>query len=399
MAEPTRLTIKRRATDDAPDFLLLQGAGAAQNATPVRYVKRAKNTATVDGQQEAQFQQPTPLPTQSEHERRKAKARTFYLSKSPASESKKRKGRDEGVPTFVERKRSKQHAAEDVHNEDEVKVEEPASSPEPVAALPVFKRPGKGSAIRYAEAKANAPVTKPETEAEQRERQALADYIYQVQLQDEEFERQRQPKVQDAVAPQKPIIAQSKSTIAPKLSGAGARAMHQRRVATNGALDRKERSTSPESEDGYIYETYILAPTTDTSTPDIDMTDVSSSENIGYLVVEDSDQPLWQTYLQDEPSSEEDDSDDEDENAEDYYGADYPEDEVESDDEFERNPYRYRKRGGADDEEWDEDTGEYSEDEDVYERMMNPFGGNKVPKGLARYMRGESGSGDEDDSD
>jgi hypothetical protein len=48
--------------------------------------------------------------------------------------------------------------------------------------------------------------------------------------------------------------------------------------------------------------------------------------------------------------------------AENHYTADYPEDEVESDDEFGRNPYHYRNMNASDDEEFDNDR--YSEASD-----------------------------------
>lgn len=41
--------------------------------------------------------------------------------------------------------------------------------------------------------------------------------------------------------------------------------------------------------------------------------------------------------------------------AEDYYTADYPDDEVESDDEYGRDPYLYRNGNASDLEEYDED--------------------------------------------
>ncbi|KAB8801897.1 hypothetical protein FH972_026718 [Carpinus fangiana] len=83
--------------------------------------------------------------------------------------------------------------------------------------------------------------------------------------------------------------------------------------------------------------------------------------NIGYLVIDDSDEALWQTYASDlVPEEEEDDWDSEqdDENAENYYGADYPEEEVNS---GEERVYRFRDEeydladasssdGGVDDE-------------------------------------------------
>ncbi len=50
--------------------------------------------------------------------------------------------------------------------------------------------------------------------------------------------------------------------------------------------------------------------------------------------------------------------------AEDHYTADYPEDEVDSDDEYDRNPYSYRTRGATDLEEYDEVDATFSDDDD-----------------------------------
>ena len=46
--------------------------------------------------------------------------------------------------------------------------------------------------------------------------------------------------------------------------------------------------------------------------------------------------------------------------AEDYYGNDYPEDEIDSDDEYGRDAYKYR-RYVSDDEEYDEESGSRSD--------------------------------------
>ena len=48
--------------------------------------------------------------------------------------------------------------------------------------------------------------------------------------------------------------------------------------------------------------------------------------------------------------------------AEDYYGNDYPEDEVDSDDEFGRDVYKYRN-DASDAEDFEEDSDALSEDE------------------------------------
>ncbi|KAH0494257.1 hypothetical protein TgHK011_000883 [Trichoderma gracile] len=64
------------------------------------------------------------------------------------------------------------------------------------------------------------------------------------------------------------------------------------------------------------------------------------------------------------PSQDEDDEyaeDDEDENAENYYTADYPEDEVDTEDEYDRHAYMYRNANASDEEEFDDD--DYDSDE------------------------------------
>ena len=49
--------------------------------------------------------------------------------------------------------------------------------------------------------------------------------------------------------------------------------------------------------------------------------------------------------------------------AEDFYGNDYPEDEMDSDDEYDRGAYQYRSRA-SDEEEFDADRNSWSHDED-----------------------------------
>ena len=112
-------------------------------------------------------------------------------------------------------------------------------------------------------------------------------------------------------------------------------------------------------ERGYIYDTYVLQDATDF---DIN---AASASRVGILVITEEDQPIWQTYLDDAESDEEQRSDEEDSNAEDYYGADYPEDELDSDDEKDIDAYQYR-HGASDDEAYgsDDDYVAYSGGED-----------------------------------
>jgi hypothetical protein len=81
--------------------------------------------------------------------------------------------------------------------------------------------------------------------------------------------------------------------------------------------------------------------------------------------------------------------------AEDYYGADYPSDELATDDEFDRGgaAYGYRARRGSNDEQYDLDNDDdeitWSDEEDM--RMMNPFakkesGSSRVERQFAKYL-------------
>lgn len=72
--------------------------------------------------------------------------------------------------------------------------------------------------------------------------------------------------------------------------------------------------------------------------------------------------------------------------AEGYYGADYPEDEVASDDEYGRGAYGYRQ-AGSDDEQWGSDDGAWSDDGD-----QNPW--KKYP-----WMKGERKNSSDDEAD
>ncbi|KAK0310530.1 hypothetical protein LTR91_014952 [Friedmanniomyces endolithicus] len=135
---------------------------------------------------------------------------------------------------------------------------------------------------------------------------------------------------------------------------------------------RDDEDIDMDSDGDYVYETYILAPSSGAAgTADISMSDAEPA-NIGYLIITEEDQSVWETYIEDEPSDPEYGTDEEDENAEDYYGADYPEDEMASDDEGGRNAYGYRANGGSDGEEWDEDTGAHSDD-DEFARSLDPW--------------------------
>lgn len=145
------------------------------------------------------------------------------------------------------------------------------------------------------------------------------------------------------------------------------------RISTDDDLDAMDINSGDDAE--YIVDTYIRVPASNVIPED------NARSRIGYIVITDEDQELWETYLEEEEDSDKDwNSEEEDENgktsmgmeglvyshsvAENYYGADYPEDEVDFVDEQDTDPYRYRQ-GASDEEEYNSDTGVFSDAEDL----------------------------------
>ncbi|KAK5168522.1 hypothetical protein LTR04_006553 [Oleoguttula sp. CCFEE 6159] len=149
----------------------------------------------------------------------------------------------------------------------------------------------------------------------------------------------------------------------------------------------------------YVYDTYVRYRPSASASSVIDGFDGSADgKAFGLLVITEEDQSVWETYIEEEEESDKDwNSEEEDENAEDYHGADYPEDEVASDDEHGRAAYTYR-RGASDDEEWDSETGAHSsehEDDDGEGVLRNPW---KRPP-WTKAVGGGAGDGEEVDEE
>jgi hypothetical protein len=100
-----------------------------------------------------------------------------------------------------------------------------------------------------------------------------------------------------------------------------------------------------EDDDDWVIEEYVRIPA-HAMTVDVAPTDV------GVLVLDGKEESNL-FFGPDRDEDEELDEDDEDENAENYYTADYPEEEVDSDDEYGRHAYGYRNGNASDDEEFD----------------------------------------------
>ncbi|KAI1144490.1 hypothetical protein F5Y05DRAFT_28700 [Hypoxylon sp. FL0543] len=110
-----------------------------------------------------------------------------------------------------------------------------------------------------------------------------------------------------------------------------------------------------DSDDGdYIIETYERVPASK-------LGEHVSPNSIGVLVF-DEEPDLEYFYGEGGDSEDEWAEDEEDENAENYYAADYPDEEVASDDEFDKNPYSFRTGNASDLEEYDLNDDDYDDD-------------------------------------
>ncbi|CAG8960367.1 hypothetical protein HYFRA_00012442 [Hymenoscyphus fraxineus] len=120
-------------------------------------------------------------------------------------------------------------------------------------------------------------------------------------------------------------------------------------------VDYESSAEDTDDESEYIIDTYVRVPAHTLEPSD-------TPKNIGLLVL-DSQPDIDDFYTEGGESDDEEEDAEEDENAEDHYTADYPEDEVDTDDEFDRNAYYYRTYNASDLEEFDEDDASFSDDE------------------------------------
>ncbi|KAF5522173.1 hypothetical protein CGCA056_v006905 [Colletotrichum aenigma] len=129
----------------------------------------------------------------------------------------------------------------------------------------------------------------------------------------------------------------------------------------DGGKDRDESMTdaseADDDDDDYVIEVYELAP----SKP---LLANIPPEEIGVLRFDTKED--MELFYGNEEEDDSDYDDDEDENAENHYTADYPEDEVDSEDEYDRHAYLFRNANASDDEEFDLREQEEDEDEDMY---------------------------------
>lgn len=373
MSGPDVVRIKRKRSEQAPDALLVERPGKRQN-TELHYVRRKDDKERLpslfdakdvqeraDSQGASRGKTPHAPGNGSDGAANGAKERrTFHLKRpsTPEAGVKKRKAKDEGIATFIE-KRAKRHPQELLSL-----AERGRSASQSHNVSEVLKRPGKSSAVRQDHHGRPRGTSQQQAKVDSH-LEAMAISLHQFAIEETAKESPSRPKV----------------TATPRLPPQRSKELHRQRASrTDARLPNLDGDADMDDETEYVYDTYVLAPNTDMAAAQVDAQD--SFGNVGYLVITEEDQAVWETYIEDEPSDKDWNSDEDDENAEDWYGADYPDDELASDDEYNRNAYGYH----AKDEEWNEDTGSWSDEE--YERQMQPWR-KKMPQQLSKYLDGK----------
>nr|POE58979.1 hypothetical protein CFP56_24249 [Quercus suber] len=333
MSGPERLRLKRKVGDRPPDQLIVEETTPKKrsftNSEHQRYVLRSdveplNSITTPQG----------PVVRSGAHSdvENSGARRTFRLSRTGTgslASRKKRRARNDGLVVTVEERAVGQNDRMDV---DSVRFGDDHGPP-PSTTQPL-KRPGRGSAVRPPQQRGDIHVQSTQTSArngvEQPNVQSIANNLHQFAL--EELAKTDKPKM----------------TSMPHLTGSQSRDLHRQRTAMAQtqttpvpAADVDVAMEDEGSGGAYVYDTYVLVPSSETAADEY-----ASGHNVGYIVITDDDAETWEMYMEDETSDKDWDSADEDENAERYHGADYPEDELASDDEDGRGAYGYRNHAG-----------------------------------------------------
>ncbi|KAF7921138.1 uncharacterized protein EAE97_011406 [Botrytis byssoidea] len=157
-------------------------------------------------------------------------------------------------------------------------------------------------------------------------------------------------------------------------------------------MSRVETDGDVDTDSEYIIETYIRVPAEDIDNED-------NQINFGILVL-DAQSDIDEFYQDWDTDEEVEDEAEEDENDENHYTADYPDAEVDSDDEYNRNAYAYRTGNASDLEEFDEDDSDedgmgFSDDET--DKLKYPW--QRVAAHERRNHINQFANGDEDEDE
>jgi hypothetical protein len=321
---PQSLSVKRKRTEAPVDALILDSSAKRQKATPTSHIYRRLTKPN-----DAPHQTLTPFTPTAQ--------RTFQLDATARARNKH---------VFIEATAQQQQQNGSTHAQQNV----PTIQPTPQETPRARKRPGAGSALNRSATPSLNPLPQSSfpTAKDVQELEALSK---QVEKEDNLY-----------------IPLPSPSKHRPKAPAQRFADRHPDKAAALGITNGDDAMDIDTDE--YVYDTYIR----EVIMPDADGKLPEPTGTVGLLVISEEDEDWWNG---EDESDKEFDTDDEDENAEDYYANDYPEDELDEDDEFGRNPYQSGFRKGSDDEEYNlddsDDAVRSGEDEDdVHFRMTVP---------------------------
>lgn len=312
MDGPNTVRLQRRRNELPPDQLYVERKRKHDQQieeTRGYYIRQKRDTDTTPSNQvNSGLQNDGSIEDASSAASALEARRVFHLKHaSPLASSvqspktRKRKSVDD-FATVVEKKKKKAGGNESVVplnqiDEDDEQSAAPSAPP---------KRPGRGSAIRPQATKPN-PV-KPEDEnvvaRQKREVAALAQEMHQFAL--DELAKTPKPQIKTK----------------PKLTPSRSRAIHEQHVPASPSRvapsKDAEEATAMDSDNECVYDTYVLAPAP-TSLGTSDPVDVhktlSIPSNVGYLIITEDDEQLWETYIHDLEGSDSEPTDEDDENG------------------------------------------------------------------------------------
>jgi hypothetical protein len=311
MDGPNTVRLQRRRNELPPDQLFVERKRKHDQSIEESrgyYIRQKRDAETPSNQVNSEVQTAESTENDSSAASALEARRVFHLKHSSPlapsvqpNKTRKRKSVDD-FATVVEKKRWKAEGNESVVPLNQIDEDDEQSAT--TSAPP--KRPGRGSAIRPRANKTEP--TKPEDEnvvaRQKRERAALAQEMHQFAL--DELAKTPKPQIKTK----------------PKLTPSRSRALHEQHVPASPSRvtpsKETEEDTAMDSDSEYVYDTYVLAPaptSLGTSDPvDVHKT-ISIPSNVGYLIITEDDEQLWETYIHDLEGSDSEPTDEDDENG------------------------------------------------------------------------------------
>lgn len=314
MEGPTTVRLQRRRHELPPDKLFVERKGGKRKFHEsvdegALYIRQNRGKDTSAGQ--AEFAN-APDKTQNEPPTRPTleTRRTFHL-KQPSGQdtkSRKRKQDDDSLATFVEKRHEKRQRNTDGDTPTTSSLHEIDEGPKESTPSAPLKRPGRGSAIDPRNKSKPAHSEMESVSArQQREMAALAEEMHQFAL--AELAKTPKPEIKTK----------------PKLTPSRSRALHNKQnSASQPASQTKdaEDDSMIDSDGEYVYDTYVLAPAPQPVPTPIDANNpvettktLAIPSNVGYLIITEDDEDLWETYIHDLEGSDSEPTDEDDENG------------------------------------------------------------------------------------